>query len=224
MLSREQMLSINPAAYSKFGESLGRVADEWDRNEHTYKRNPGSADRHHEMVKLATGFAIDADGTLPIEWKESSALSDGMGVFSAISYMKSAVAGYNGMPRKELDKYVMSNDGMWYAARLATGPSLVAGRTELDLGLSAHQYSYPEEYLVKEGIIKLEENKLAVPNFVNIRNVHVRSAEEKKLDMGVRCQAIIHKAFPTTYRAVNVLSVNSGISSETYERFKNLRR
>lgn len=218
------MTEFSDTIYIHFGNCLNDIASDWNDDARHYRQNPGTVDRYQEIVSAAYAECIDNNDSLPSHWQKAGGVRDGMGVFCAISFMKAATLGFSGGDRGRLEEYMLSNDGLQYASKLGSVPSLVAGRTEVDLALSGHVYSNPADFMVTSRTIQMVAGKMDIPSFEDVRAKHIDAAIRKGKDLDVKCQALMHKAFPTIFRAVNLLGVNSGIAESVYDRFASLRQ
>lgn len=218
------MHSIRPETYRRLGESMIPVAESWTPDEFQPKRNPGTLDRFHEVVKATYKSTIHNDPALPEIWGKSKGIADAMEVFTALSFMKAAAWGYNEKPKNRLSEIVLSSDGLRYATRLAIGHSIIAGRTEFDFSLSNHHASYPGDYQITSGNVTMIDEKLIIPTFDLVRLHHTEAVKAKGLETNRQCPALPHRAFPIIYQAVNILNINSGVANDTYDRFADMKR
>ncbi len=217
------MILVNPETYRRLGESMIPVAESWIPTDYQSKRNPGTLDRFHETVGAVYRSVIRNDPALPVEWAKNKGVTDAMEVFTALSFMKAATSGYTGQPKEHLNDTMYSSDGLGYATKLAIGNSIIAGRTEFDFSLSNHHAIYPGDYQITSGNVTMIDGKLVIPTFDSVRLRHTEAAKEKGLDTNHQCPALLHRAFPIIYRAVNIFAVNSGMASDAYDRFADMR-
>jgi hypothetical protein len=218
------MIDVNPEAYMQFGRALERVAEQWDAASHKYKNPMGTIMYHHEMISEAYRDVVLTDKTLPYRWlHEQSAIYDGMGIFSNLAFLKAGAAGYGGLDKADLHSYMMNSDSLQYAVGLASGPSLAAGRTETDLGMKDHNHPYASDNAIVYRDVQVVDGRFLIPRFKDVHEDHLERAEKKGLDRSKRCQAMMHQAFPTIYRAVMLLSVNSSAADSIYDHYSGLR-
>lgn len=217
------MQFVEPETYRRLGESLLPVAESWVPVDNQSKRNPGTLDRFHDVVGAAYRSTVRNDSGLPAEWERDKGVADAMEVFTALSFMKAATAGYSGQPKEQLAETVLSSDGLRYATKLAIGNSIIAGRTEFTFSLSNHHASYPGDYQVTSGNVMMIDGKLIIPTFDLVRLEHTDAAVEKGLAIDRQCPALLSRAFPIIYQAVNVLNIHSGTANDTYDRFADMK-
>lgn len=217
------MTLVNTETYRRLGEAMIPVAESWLPDDYQSKRNPGTLDRFHETVGAVYRSVIRSDPALPVEWAKNKGVTDAMEVFTALSFMKAATSGYAGHSKENLNDIMHSSDGLRYATKLAIGNSIIAGRTEFDFSLSNHYAARPGDHQITSGNVTMIDGKLVIPMFDLVRLRHTEAAKEKGLDINHQCPALLHRAFPIIYRAVNILAINSGMASDAYDRFADMR-
>jgi hypothetical protein len=219
------MTNVAPNVFLEFGQTLEYAASQWDSDMFQSKRGPATYDRYLEMVRLIQKAAANSDEMFPDRWAENTGgIADGMSTFCAISFMKAAASGYAETPRGALHDYMLSRDGLSYANKLAEGNGLMAALTEVQYSLSNHQQSYPHDHPVLTGDVCITDGKLDLKSFNDIHRESKKISEKEGYSSGVRCQALMHGAFPTIFRAVNLLGVRTGIADDIYDRFAEIKK
>lgn len=213
--------------YRTLGQNLEEIAQDWD-HDSLVAHSPekvGDIEYCHQVAMVAFQLAVLRNDSLPLSWLsvQGGAAKNGVSIFATMSYMKAATAGYNGMARSELDAYVLSDDALRYAVQVASGPGLASVRTRTEFGMLVEPRSAQLDCMIKNGSISIKDDRLAIPGFDGTYHMHLERAEEKGLDMTKRCMAMQKGAFKPIFRAINLLSINSGAAAETYEKFAAMR-
>jgi hypothetical protein len=219
------MTNVAPNVFLEFGQTFEYAVTQWEPDKFHSKRNPATYDRYLDMVRLVQMATVYSDEIFPRHWAGSvGGVADGMNTFCAISFMKAAASGYAETPKSTLHDYMLSRDGLSYAGKLGSGNSYMAALTEVEYSLSNHQQSYPHDHPVLSGDVRIADGRLDLKAF---NETHERSKEEsesKGYTAEVRCQALMHGAFPTIFRAVNLLGVRTGIADDIYDRFADIKK